>query len=175
VQDTFLRAWKGLRSFRGDCSLRAWLTRICINCCIDEWHRRQGVVTVSFDAMRELLATDDVIDDLVTSIDLGRALLAHLPDDERDAFVLVHVLGLSAVDAAAKMKAPPTTVRSRVERARRRMRSALTDREGVERDQAGRDEDMVARVVGAQSGSPLPAVAARPDRGLEAMNWGIGS
>jgi RNA polymerase sigma-70 factor (ECF subfamily) len=175
VQDTFLRAWKGLRSFRGDCSLRAWLTRICINCCIDEWHRRRGAVTVSFDAMRELLATDDVIEDLVTSIDLGRALLAHLPDDERDAFVLVHVLGLSAVDAAAKMKAPPTTVRSRVERARRRMRSALTDREGVERDQAGRDEDMVARVVGTQSGSPLPAVAARPDRGLEAMNWGIGS
>jgi RNA polymerase sigma-70 factor (ECF subfamily) len=175
VQDTFIRAWKGLPSFRGDCSLRAWLTRICINCCIDEWHRRRGVMTVPFDAMRELLTTDDVIEDLVTNIDLGRALLAHLPEDERDAFVLVHVLGLSAVAAAAEVKAPPTTVRSRVERARRRMRSALTDKEGVEREQAGRGEDMVARVVGIPSGSTLSAAAATPDRGVEAISWGMES
>jgi RNA polymerase sigma-70 factor (ECF subfamily) len=175
VQDTFIRAWRGLPSFRGDCSLRAWLTRICINCCIDEWHRRRGAVTVPFDATRELLATDDVIEDLVTNIDLGRALLAHLPEDERDAFVLVHILGHSAVAAAAEVKAPPTTVRSRVERARRRMRSALADKEGVEREHTGRGEDVVARVVGIPPGSTLPAATATPDHGVEAMSWGMES
>jgi RNA polymerase sigma-70 factor, ECF subfamily len=142
VQETFLRAWRGLRSFRGDCSLRTWFTRICVNCCIDEWHRGQNARTLPFDDLRDLLATEDVIGDLVTNIDISSALLAHLPADERDAFVLMHVLGLSAVAAAAAMRAPPTTMRSRGRRACQRMRTLLSDRGAPDRDRSGRAEEM---------------------------------
>jgi RNA polymerase sigma-70 factor, ECF subfamily len=160
VQETFLRAWRGLRSFRGDCSLRTWFTRICINCCIDEWHRQQSARTLPFDDLRDLLTTEDVIGDLVTNIDIRTALLAHLPADERDAFVLIHVLGLSAVAAATARRAPPTTMRSREQRARHRMRTQLGDRATPDRVPQVRAEDTAAPAARPRGTAAAPADAA---------------
>ena len=46
LQDTFVKAWRGLDGFRGDANERTWLTRIAVNTCRDclksAWRRRSS-------------------------------------------------------------------------------------------------------------------------------------
>jgi len=127
VQDTFLKAYRGLGSFRGDAAVRTWLVSICHRSCVDRSRRRQAEV-VSLDHARRLRARDD-------SADLRMAIEAALPaltDDERRAFVLVDVLGYSREEAAEIAGVPSSTMRSRLARARRRLVEALQEGEEVE-------------------------------------------
>jgi len=45
VQDTFIKAWKNIRTFRGECRFGTWLARIAVNQCRDQLQRKRLVVT----------------------------------------------------------------------------------------------------------------------------------
>ena len=119
VQDTFLKAHANLRSFRGEAAVKTWLSSICYRTAIDRSRRRQPVV-VPIETADATARPDDV--------DLRMALsdaLDELPDDEREAFYLVQVLGYSREEAASICAVPASTLRSRVGRARLRLAASL--------------------------------------------------
>jgi RNA polymerase sigma-70 factor (ECF subfamily) len=120
VQDTFLKAHRALGSFRGDAALRTWLISICHRTCIDRLRRKRFDV-VPLEEVREQRARDDQHE---LRLWLEQAL-AELPEDERQAFTLVHVLGYSREEAAEIVEVPPSTMRSRVGRARERLAAAM--------------------------------------------------
>lgn len=123
VQETFIRAWRSLESFRGDASERTWLLAICRNVCIDRIRaKRHGD---SLDELHEhgfeppSSAQEDpenIVDRLVLD-----AAVATLPRDEREAFLLVDALGMSSVEAGTVCGVPASTVRSRRHRAHQRL------------------------------------------------------
>jgi RNA polymerase sigma-70 factor (ECF subfamily) len=120
VQDTFVKAHASLASFRGDASVDSWLGSICYRSAIDRV-RLKRLEVVSLDVVRNR-RQEQADEDL-------RLLLAEiveeLPDDEREAFTLVHVLGYSREEAASIVNAPASTIRSRVARACTRLADAL--------------------------------------------------
>jgi RNA polymerase sigma-70 factor (ECF subfamily) len=122
VQDTFVKAYRGLAGFRGEAAVRTWLLAICHRCCIDHLRLRRARV-VSLEQAREVRAREDDAD---LRMMLQRAVET-LPADEREAFRLVHVLGLSREDAASVAGVPSSTMRSRVARARKRLAFAFRD------------------------------------------------
>ena len=127
VQDTFVKAYRGLERFRGDASVTTWLYAICHRACLDR-RRRRHLEVVPLDTARHAPAATAVgarIEDRVT-LD---AALALLPDDERVAFTLVSVFGYSHEEAGTVTGAPPSTMRSRYARARTRLAAALLDDE----------------------------------------------
>lgn len=122
VQDTFLKAYRNLHTFRGDAKVSTWLLSICHRCCIDRLRlKRHNVVSLD-EAGREPRTEDRT--DLKLAVDEA---MAALPADERDAFTLVEIVGHSREGAAEIAGVPASTMRSRVSRAREKLAKALGD------------------------------------------------
>jgi RNA polymerase sigma-70 factor (ECF subfamily) len=117
TQDVYLRAWRALPAFRGDASARTWLLVIARRACAD---------SVRGHVRRRRLAQRAEIEASVVPADVpdgagARALhelVAALPADRREAFVLTQLLGCSYEEAAEVCTVPVGTIRSRVARAR---------------------------------------------------------
>jgi RNA polymerase sigma-70 factor (ECF subfamily) len=120
AQDTFLRALGSLHRFEGRCSARAWLLSIARRAVIDGFRyaaaRPRRYDGADWQAAAERAQPRDVpgFDDGIVLLDL----LATLPDERREAFVLTQMLGMSYEEAALVSGCPVGTVRSRVARAR---------------------------------------------------------
>lgn len=125
AQEVFLRAWRGLKQFRGDAAFSTWLYSITRRVALDEL-RRPAVRTVPVEQLS--VVADQRAGDPVLRSDLERALGA-LEVAQREAFLLVVVLGLSYQDVSAMTGCPTGTVASRVFRARTRLAAALRLRE----------------------------------------------
>ncbi|MEZ5236159.1 MAG: sigma-70 family RNA polymerase sigma factor [Acidimicrobiales bacterium] len=123
VQDTYLRALRSLPNFRGSGdSFVPWLLTIARNTCADEVRRRvrrRGLLD-RLHAGRE--RTTDTGYTGWVELD---GVVAALPPEQREAFVLTQVIGLSYEDAASVCGCPIGTIRSRVARARVAMVSEL--------------------------------------------------
>jgi RNA polymerase sigma-70 factor, ECF subfamily len=132
VQDTFLKAYRGLLSFRGDASFYSWLHRIAINAAKTAFHvhaRDAHVVSMEVTGSEQLEepATPEnlaVTDEILAAI--GAAIDA-LCEEQRRAIVLREIDGLSYQQVAGAMSCPVGTVRSRVFRAREAIHLRLRD------------------------------------------------
>ena len=137
TQEAFISAYKNLRSFRGG-SFRAWLLRIVTNACYDELRRRKRRPTTSLEPLDEdgdeiesprwISDPGELPEDNVVRAELGQAIqhcLDKLPADFRVVVVLVDVQGMDYSEAASVVGKPLGTVKSRLARARNRMRECL--------------------------------------------------
>jgi RNA polymerase sigma-70 factor, ECF subfamily len=116
AQETFVRATRALRQFRGSSSARTWLLAIARRTCMDELRRRyrHGRRAGQLAAAADATATGP---DPSGEVEM-RELLLHLDADRRAAFVLTQLFRLSYEEAATVCDCPPGTIRSRVARAR---------------------------------------------------------
>lgn len=131
AQDTFLRALGSLHRFEGRSSARAWLLAIARRAVIDSFRHAAARPRLS-DTRDWQLAADLVQPRDLPGFDDGIALLdllAVLPDDRREAFVLTQLMGLPYAEAAEVSNCPIGTVRSRVARARATLGTLLTEAE----------------------------------------------
>ncbi|HEV7887833.1 MAG TPA: RNA polymerase sigma factor [Acidimicrobiales bacterium] len=122
VQETFLRAWRYLDSFRGDGSFEGWLLRICRNCLTDLANRAdRPEVALALEWHDQAQPPD-----LSAELEL---LLGSLSVVQREAVALCGLLGYSYDAAAVLLDVPVGTIRSRLSRARAGMAEALAWRE----------------------------------------------
>jgi RNA polymerase sigma-70 factor (ECF subfamily) len=122
LQDALLSAHRNAGSFRGDAAVTTWLHRIVVNACIDRIRRNRARPTVTLPD-DDLAGPADPADPLAQrelAWEIERAL-SSLPDDQRAAVVLVDVEGYSVDEAAAFLKCPPGTVKSRCSRGRAKL------------------------------------------------------
>ena len=120
VQETILRAWSKLDSFKEGTNLRAWLFTILRNTFIST--KRKGKREVE-DADGHHAAGLVAIAHQEGAADLGnfRRALSQLPQDQREAIVLVGAVGFTYEETAEICGCSTGTVKSRVNRARRRL------------------------------------------------------
>jgi RNA polymerase sigma-70 factor (ECF subfamily) len=136
TQDTFLKAYQHLPRFRGG-SPKAWLLRIVTNTCYDQlrtWRRRQvqslDDTLVAADHL-SLLADDRELPDVSVLrgelTDAIQAIILQLPPNQRITLVLADLQGLRYEEIAAALGVSMGTVKSRLSRARARVRDALLE------------------------------------------------
>jgi RNA polymerase sigma-70 factor (ECF subfamily) len=123
TQETYLRVFRALRSFRQDSSARTWLLSIARHVCMDEL--RQRIRRRRRDALLCTTGGDEPVYLEETGQAEVRELLSHLDTDRREAFALTQLIGLSYDEAAAVCRCPVGTIRSRVARARTDLITAL--------------------------------------------------
>jgi RNA polymerase sigma-70 factor (ECF subfamily) len=122
-QETFLRAYRALKGFRGQSKFSSWLYRIAINLCRD-WLRRERrtpITTIPEDVdLMELAAAREPaesVEDRIARHDLSRAVeraMAILPVEQRAAIVLKEYHGLTFQEIADLVGCPLSTVKTRL-------------------------------------------------------------
>lgn len=122
AQETFVRAYKNLRSFRGEARFSTWLYRIAYNCFREEARKRKELVGI--DEAQLESEHDPQTTDPALRHDLAQALQA-LPLHERSAVVLCCQNGLSHDEAARVLEIPLGTVKTNVLRGREKLKRAL--------------------------------------------------
>ena len=142
TQDTFLRALRSMKSFRGDSELKTWLFRIAINESRNRfrwWKRRKRELTISLDANvgdSETPLSDTLADRSVSPEDAAlsherayalQAALLDISDVYREAIVLCDIEGMSYEETAAALGVGIGTVKSRISRGREELRRRLKD------------------------------------------------
>ena len=137
TQEAFISAFKSIKRFRGG-SFRSWLFRITTNACYDELRRRKRQASVPLEADLEeepergyldrIAAADEAPEQSAARAELRRAIedcLNRLPQEFRSITVLVDIQGFDYRAAAEVIGKPVGTVKSRLARARGRMRDCL--------------------------------------------------
>jgi RNA polymerase sigma-70 factor (ECF subfamily) len=125
TQDTFIRAWEKLSSFRGASQFSTWVHRIAVNMVLQDRRsrsRREKTVSTTDDLERYGAAAAAAMPG--TRIDIERAL-ATLPPKAREVLVLRDVKGYKYREVADLTGTAVGTVKAQVHRARRLMRDAL--------------------------------------------------
>ena len=137
TQDAFISAFRGLNLYRGG-SFKAWLLRTVTNACYDELRRKKRRPTTPLEPDQadgeEMETPRWLADPALTpeesaeAVELEHAIqhcLDGLPTDFRTVVVMADLQGLDYAEVAAALRAPLGTIKSRLARARLRLRECL--------------------------------------------------
>ena len=123
VQETFLRAFRGIGAFKGQAKFSSWLYRIALNLCRD-WirrRRRSPIALVPENVELEDLAAEtgptESVEDLVARRELSgvvEAAMARLPEEQRTAIILKEYHGMTFQEIADLQGIPLSTVKTRL-------------------------------------------------------------
>jgi RNA polymerase sigma-70 factor (ECF subfamily) len=124
VQDTLLKAWSHSDRFALGSNLRAWLFTILRNTYFSSYRRRGREVQDADGLIEERLS---VAGSQEAAVDLAdfRSALAKLPEEQREALIMVGASGLTYEETAAVCGVAVGTIKSRVNRARARLADIL--------------------------------------------------
>ncbi|MBS4008287.1 MAG: sigma-70 family RNA polymerase sigma factor [Clostridium sp.] len=142
AQEAFLKAFRALPSFNGQAQFSTWLYRIVTNTCLDE-RRRQARRPQLFSLDKPLNTEDgqlaltlpaEASDPLATALSQEteieiRTLLSMLPAEQRIVLVLRDMEGYSYDEIARMLNLNGGTVKSRLNRARRKLRELYLEKE----------------------------------------------
>lgn len=131
VQETLVKAWSNIGSFVEGTNLRAWLFTILRNIYYSEYRKRRREVADPDGVFAANLASAPAQGGHMDMLDF-RAALQQLPSDQREALVLIGASGLSYEEAAGICNCAIGTMKSRVNRARKRLSEMLSISAGEE-------------------------------------------
>lgn len=137
AQEAFISAFRSIATFRGG-SFKAWLMRTVTNACYDELRRQKRRPTTplepdtadgeEMDSPKWLADPNMTPDQLSEADELEHAIqhcLDALPTEFRTAVVLADIQGMDYTEVASASKVPLGTIKSRLARARLRLRECL--------------------------------------------------
>jgi RNA polymerase sigma-70 factor (ECF subfamily) len=137
TQEAFISAYRSMHSFRGG-SFKGWLLRIVTNACYDELRRRKRRPTTPLEPLDDddeeiesphwIADPGETPEESTERQELSQAIqncLDQLPDEFKAVVVLVDLQGVDYTEAASVMQTPLGTIKSRLARARLRLRDCL--------------------------------------------------
>ena len=143
TQDALIKAYKSIKTFRGESGFSTWLYRIVVNTCKDELRKRRGNVIsleqgrrtdTGYEAIEladETFAPEVVLENRSMRQTINEAIRS-LPEQNRMAIVLRDVQGYSYEDIGTLLGCPAGTVKSRINRGRQLLKENLALRPASE-------------------------------------------
>ncbi|MBV9309688.1 MAG: sigma-70 family RNA polymerase sigma factor [Solirubrobacterales bacterium] len=172
VQETMLRAWRGIERFEGRSALRSWLYRIATNVCFDATSARnrrarpmdlgpaREPVAENLNALPEVTWIEPMPDAMVAESDPAEraevhetirlafiAALQHLPPRQRAALILCEVLRWKASEVAELLDTSVASVNSALQRGRATLDERQLSAEESPNTLAGDQRELLARYV----------------------------
>lgn len=137
-QEVFIKIWRALPNWRGECRFSTWIYKVSVNCCYDHLRKMPGRRTESLwvtdddGEERELDIADETVDtspekslDRSETVAAVRAAIAKLSDEQREIVILRDIDGHTYEEIAEMLDLEIGTVKSRLNRARANLREML--------------------------------------------------
>ncbi|HWC99277.1 MAG TPA: sigma-70 family RNA polymerase sigma factor [Candidatus Sulfopaludibacter sp.] len=127
AQDTFVKLFSTIQSFRGDSGFQTWVYRMVVNSCLDQQRRTRRLIPLADELMATLRASGDILTQMLRE-ELGnrvRAAVEKLPPDLRIVIVLRYTEGLAYDQIAEVLGCSLGTVASRLNRAHKALERRL--------------------------------------------------
>ena len=132
-QEAMIRIWRNLGNYRGECALESWVYRIAANCCMDWLRKKKRDKSVSMEPLREqgFDPADPApgTEEQVVAKDERQRLreaIALLPEEQREALIMTQLERIPYEEAAKALGVSEGTVKSRVNRAKARLKEILS-------------------------------------------------
>jgi RNA polymerase sigma-70 factor (ECF subfamily) len=136
AQETFIKAFRYIKDFKGNCSFYTWLYRIATNVCLDFLRKNKGKKDISLEQniFEDLSLKDRLVSDIngpekVAEVNAQKQAIKQALEKMNEKNKIVIVLrdfnGLSYEEIADIIKAPVGTVKSRISRARAELKNLL--------------------------------------------------
>lgn len=134
VQEAYLRAWKGLKRFRGDAQFSTWMYRITANTSYTHMQKRRRQRTTNLDDIEEptevrLEASPDGMAESAAGLAELAAAVQRLPETLRQIVILKDVYGLPHEAIAEELGISVAAAKVRLHRGRKKLRDLLDDTE----------------------------------------------
>ena len=146
-QEVFIKLWKALPNWRGECRFSTWLYRICVNTSVDFLRRAPEIPPESLsgipdeDGDRPLEVADETIGasperlaEQNETTALVRRAISLLSGEQREVILLRDIEGYTYDEIADMLSLEIGTVKSRLNRARSNLRSLLSDGEKLSKN-----------------------------------------
>ncbi len=130
AQETMVKAWLALPTFRGDSSLRGWVMRIAHNTAISTLRSRRAVVSDPMEMPEAEFVPEKSVERRVegaVAVDAFVEALDHLDELSRSIVVLRELEGMSYEEISQILDVPLPTVKTRLLRARRQLGNVLRE------------------------------------------------
>jgi len=137
TQETFLKIYRSMHTFRGECSMETWVFRIAANACVDALRASRRREVLCLDGRKDQEApvpqwvgSSPDPAEVAEGVDVREGVvecLNRLDRDQRKVLVLREVKDLSYTDISREMGCPLGTVKSKLNRARAALKRAVTE------------------------------------------------
>lgn len=130
AQETFIKAYMSIKTFRKDSSFRTWIYRIAVNTAMDYLRKKVrskvNLVTAAEDELeiKSFQTAEEVIEQKLT-VEMVRREISKLPVDYKIALILRDIEGMNYEEIASILKVNLGTVKSRIWRARNLLRERI--------------------------------------------------
>ena len=137
AQEVLLKAFRSIKSFKGDSLFSTWIYKVTANVCLDEIRRRKKRMVVSLDedieyndgeVKRQIPDNSPTPDVEAETNELKKAVnksIQELPDDYKSMIILRDIQGFSYDEISKIVNCPEGTVKSRINRARQALKKIL--------------------------------------------------
>ncbi len=136
AQETFIKAYKYIKDFKGNSSFATWVYRIATNVCLDFLRKNKNKKAISFEqnTFEDLKVKDKLVDEQpgpekIAEINAQKLAIkeamAKMNEKSRMIIILRDYMGLSYDEISETINAPVGTVKSRISRARSELRDLL--------------------------------------------------
>jgi len=137
LQEVFLRIHQQIDTLRDVKKLESWVYQITRNAIIDYYRSKRLMAPLESQevlALPEVLPDDDIVSDLFPSV---RTMVSNLPEQDRQALVLTEYQGLTQKELGERLGLSFSGAKSRVQRAREKLKQQLLDCCHFELDRRG--------------------------------------
>lgn len=137
LQEVFLKIHQQIESLKDVKKLESWIYQITRNAIIDAYRRNKVILTLDEPEVLELpgeLPDDDIVSELFPSI---RGMITSLPEQDRQALILTEYRGLTQKELSARLGISVSGAKSRVQRAREKLKQMLLECCHFELDRRG--------------------------------------
>lgn len=146
LQETYIRIFERIKSFRGSSAFETWMTAILVNVCRDRLRRQKVRRAIPLDWLRHQSGGSDVAGTVGSRLQRQTlwSLVDRLDDKYRFPVILHYYEGWSCGEVASILAVRTSTVYSRLNTARKQLRAMLQaeSRQGVERSRERHVEEV---------------------------------
>lgn len=130
TQETFLRVIRSLPSFQGKAQFSTWVARIAVNVVREHYRQQRRRPVHSVEQVDDLISWNDSPDKNTRNAEMAddiQAALLELPEEWREAVVLVCIRGYTTSDAAKICACSIATLYWRIHQSRKKLKQRLAD------------------------------------------------